>query len=127
MLELQSQLQALRQRCDAADRDNITKVAEAAAARSQCSEHESQMNALRRQLENSQLQLQIAQTNESNMKGQLDSERKLHLIDAQAAEELKQFAKKMYCILREGAMMLDKVAHLCLMHRLSFHPAYVIL
>ena len=126
MLELQSQLQALRQRCDATDRDNNAKVAEAAAARSQCSEHESQMNALRRQLENSQLQLQIAQTNESNMKGQLDSERKLHLIDAQAAEELKQFAKKMYCILREGAMMLDKVARLYLMHRLTFHPAYVI-
>ncbi len=111
-LELQSQLQVLRQRCDASDRDNLAKVAEAAAARKRSSEHESQLNALRRQLENAQLQLHISQTNESNMKGQLESERKLHLVDAQAAEELKQFARKMYYVLKDGALMLEKVPHL---------------
>jgi hypothetical protein len=109
-------MQALRQRCDAADRDNLVKASEAVAARARSSEHESQLNALRRQLENSQLQLQIAQTNESDMKAQLDSEKKLHLLDAQAAEELKQFAKKMYCVLKEGALMLNKVPLFHFMH-----------
>ncbi len=109
MIELQSQLQALKQRCDVCDRDNLEKVAEAAAARTQCSENEGRMNALRRQLENSQLQLQVAQTNESDMKKQLDAEKKLHLLDAQAAEEMKQFTRKVYGVLKEGAMMLDKV------------------
>jgi hypothetical protein len=67
------------------------------------------MNTLRRQLESSQLQLQISQQNEIAMKGQLDFERKLHLADAQAAEELKQFTKKVYGVLKDGALMLDKV------------------
>jgi hypothetical protein len=124
LLELQSQLQALRQRCDASDRDNAAKAAEAAAARTRSVEHESQLNALRRQLENSQLQLQIAQTNESSMKEQLDSEKKLHLVDAQSAEQLKRFAKNMYCVLREGALMLGEVPRLHISSR--FHPAFFI-
>jgi hypothetical protein len=109
MLESQSQLQVLRQRCDASDRDILAKAAEATSARSLFSDRESEMNTLRRQLESSQLQLQISQQNEIAMKSQLDSERKLHLSDAQAAEELKQFTKKVYGVLKEGALMLDKV------------------
>lgn len=109
MLESQSQLQVLRQRCDASDRDILAKAAEATSARSLFSDRESEMNTLRRQLESSQLQLQISQQNEIAMKSQLDSERKLHLADAQAAEELKQFTKKVYGVLKEGALMLDKV------------------
>ena len=109
MLELQSQLQVLRQRCDASDRDILAKAAEANSARSLFSDRESEMNTLRRQLESSQLQLQISQQNEIAMKGQLDFERKLHLADAQAAEELKQFTKKVYGVLKDGALMLDKV------------------
>lgn len=109
MLELQSQMHTLRQRCDLCDRENLAKADEVAAARAQFSEHETRMNALRRQLENSVLQLQIAQTNEGDMKKQLEAERKLHLADAQAAEEIKQFTRKVYGILKEGAVMLEKV------------------
>ena len=94
VLELQSQMHTLRQRCDVCDRENLAKADEVAAARAQFSEHETRMNALRRQLENSVLQLQIAQTNEGDMKKQLEAERKLHLADVQAAEEIKQFARK---------------------------------
>jgi hypothetical protein len=43
------------------------------------------------------------------MKKQLEAERKLHLADAQAAEKIKQFTRKVYGILKEGAVMLEKV------------------
>ncbi len=116
MLELQSQVQTLKQRCEVCEHDAIAKTAEAAAARAQSSEQESRMNAVRRQLENSQLQLQVAQANESDMKRQLEAERKLHLVDAQAAEEMKQFTRKVYGVLKEGAMMLEKVLCAGLIH-----------
>jgi hypothetical protein len=117
-------LQILRQRCDTSDRDILAKSAEAASARSLFSDRESEMNILRRQLESSHLQLHISQQNEIAMKGQLESERKLHLADAQAAEELKQFTKKIYGVLKDGALMLDKVpaffvSSTCARHHLS--------
>jgi len=118
--ELHSQLQVLRQRCDVSDQGNVAKTAEVDAARKQCSAHETQMNDLRRQFDNGQVQLQVARQNELAMKRQLDAEKELHQVDAQAAEELKQFSRKMYGVLREGALLLDKVPLFCMIQRVTY-------
>ena len=115
MQELQSQLQAVRQRCDSSDQDNAAKAAEVDAARKQFSVHRTEMDVLRRQCDHAQVQLAVAQTNEMAMKQQLKAEKELHHVDAQAAEELKQFTRKMYGVMREGALLLDKVLRLFLM------------